>query len=154
MVLRLSRDRPGGPGSTVARPSTKGQWRSGTPPGITNVVKYPRDMMRCVMKRAGTGYRRYTVPTRAVIAAVVLGLAVSIPCHAQPPADPKSVPRVFGEELTAINACVREVRAMERGSKFDAHLTPRGSMRYAGTEPEIAAFKRCMQAKGFPTEPN
>jgi hypothetical protein len=64
------------------------------------------------------------------------------------------VPRVFGAELTAINACVREVRQATTGSKFDARLTPRGTMRYTGTDPEIATFKRCMQAKGFPTEPN
>jgi hypothetical protein len=107
------------------------------------------------MKRAGAGYRRRSIPTRAVIVAIVLApLTVSSPCHAQPAAEPKSVPRAFGAELTAINACVREVRAMATGSRFDAHLTPRGSMRYTGTEPEIAAFKRCMEAKGFPTEPN
>ena len=47
-----------------------------------------------------------------------------------------------------------EVRAATTGSRFDAHINARGAMRYTGTDQEIAAFKRCMQEKGFPTESN
>ena len=111
-------------------------------------------MLRRVIGPVASDNRRPAVQTRAIVVAnVVALLAVSFPCHAQP-SEPKSVPRHFGDELTAINACIREVRQATRESKFDAHLTTRGSMRYAGTDTEIAAFKRCMHAKGFPTEPS
>jgi hypothetical protein len=107
------------------------------------------------MEVVAAGSRPTAGQRRAIVLANLVGLlAVFVTCHAQP-TEPKSVPRHFGEELTAINACVRQVRqATTAGSRFDAHLTARGTMRYAGTDSEIAAFKRCMQAKGFPTEPN
>jgi hypothetical protein len=114
-----------------------------------------RDLVRHVRQHTATGCSSSPARTSAIAAASVLGaIALSLTCHAQPAVEPKIVPRSFGAELTAINACVREVRAATAGSRFDAHLNTRGAMRYTGTDPEIAAFKRCMQAKGFPTEPS
>lgn len=118
-------------------------------------MKTGRDLVRYVIQRTAPGCSSSPARTSAIAVASVLGaLALSLTCHAQPTAEPKSGPRSFGAELSAINACVREVRAATRGSRFDAHLNTRGAMRYTGTEPEIAAFKRCMQAKGFPTGPS
>jgi len=118
-------------------------------------VTNARDRLGCLIRRVASGHWFPTTRTGAIATASVLGLlAVSVVCQAQPAAEPKSVPRAFGAELTAINACVREVRTATTGSRFDAHLNTRGAMRYTGTEQEIAAFKRCMQVKGFPTEPN
>ena len=72
----------------------------------------------------------------------------------QPTADSKSLRRsTIGAELTVINYCVREVRHSRPGSTFDAYVGIQGTMRYVGTEADIAAFKRCMQAQDFPLDP-
>jgi hypothetical protein len=83
----------------------------------------------------------------------VLALADTVP--AEPPsADPKELRRsLIGTELTVINYCVRDVRRSRPGSAFDAYVGVQGTMRYVGTEAEIAAFKRCMEAQDFPLEP-
>jgi hypothetical protein len=85
-------------------------------------------------------------------AGLLIGLALATTGNAQQPkANSKDQPpNVIGAELTAINHCVREVRESTPGSSFDAHVGRLGTMRFLGTEAEIAAFKRCMQVKGFP----
>jgi hypothetical protein len=90
-----------------------------------------------------------------LLASVVMLLALADSGQAQQPgADPKQGPRnVIGAELVAINQCVRQVRAAHPGSEFDAHVGTLGPIRYVGTEAEIAAFRRCMQAKGFSVDP-
>ena len=92
-------------------------------------------------------------PWRTFPAILVMLLAVADGGQAQQPgADPKQEPRnTVGAELVAINLCVREVRHAGPGSAFDAHIGTLGTMRYvSGTDAEIAAFKRCMETKGFP----
>ena len=91
----------------------------------------------------------------ALFAGPLMVLALGTTGNAQQPsANPKDqTPNVIGAELTAINQCVREVRQSTPGSSFDAHVGTLGTIRFLGTEAEIAAFKRCMQAKGFPVDP-
>jgi hypothetical protein len=91
----------------------------------------------------------------AWLATFVMLFALADSVHAQQPAgDPKQEPRhAVGAELVAINQCVREVREARPGSAFDAHIGTLGTMRYvSGTDAEIAAFKRCMETKGFPVD--
>jgi hypothetical protein len=88
-----------------------------------------------------------------VLASLLSLLALAESGQAQPGAEQKNAPRnSIGAELSAINHCVREVRQGPAGSDFDAHVGTQGSMRYVGTEAEIAAFKRCMQLLGFPVD--
>jgi hypothetical protein len=92
---------------------------------------------------------------RTLLASVLTLLALAGRGEAQQPgSNPKQEPRAaIGAELVAINQCVREVRVANPGTEFDAHIGTRGAFRYLGTDAEIAAFKRCMQEKGFPVDP-
>ena len=91
---------------------------------------------------------------RALLVGLLTLLALAKCAQAQQPsADPKNPPRhSIGAELTVINRCVREVRRSTRGSDFDARVGSRGAIRYVGTDAEIAAFKRCMETRGFPVD--
>jgi hypothetical protein len=89
-----------------------------------------------------------------LFASLLTLLALSESRHAQLGADPKQEPRnVIGAELVAINQCVREVRRSTPGSDFDAHVGTLGTIRYVGTDAEIATCKRCIETKGFSVEP-
>ena len=57
-------------------------------------------------------------------------------------------------DITAVNACVREIRQDPEHARFEAHIGPRGDLRSNGTEQELRAFKQCMQAKGSPLDSN
>jgi hypothetical protein len=89
-----------------------------------------------------------------LFASLLTLLALAESRQAQTGADPKQEPRsTVGAELVAINQCVREVRQARPGSDFDAHVGTLGTMRYvSSTDAEIGAFKRCMDAKGFPVD--
>jgi hypothetical protein len=82
----------------------------------------------------------------------LIGLGVPHAYQAPLAADSDSPRNITGAELTVIHQCVREVRRSMPGSHFDAHVGSQGEMRYAGTDAEIAAFKRCMQANGHVVE--
>ena len=90
---------------------------------------------------------------RTGLLASLIGIAV---LHGHEPrlgADSNVEPRnVTGNELTVIHRCVREVQRSIPGSDFDARVGAQGAMRYEGTDAEIAAFKRCMQTKGYVVE--
>ena len=91
-------------------------------------------------------------PQSTLVVSLVILLAWADSGQAQQPgAKPKQESQhLVGAELVAINQCVREIRQAQKGSEFDAHVGTLGAMRYvSATDPEIAAFKRCMEAKGF-----
>ena len=81
---------------------------------------------------------------------LTLAAVAAVSAHANSRAEPKpnAIPRVFAPELTAINACVQEVRLGTRPATFDAYVDVRGKMRYVGTQGQIQAFKDCIQKQG------
>ena len=95
-----------------------------------------------------------TPPSRLLVGLVVLLAWVDGSQAQQPGATPKQEPQhLVGAELVAINHCVREVRQAQKGSELDAHIGTLGAMRYvSASDTEIAAFKRCMEKKGFPVD--
>jgi hypothetical protein len=91
-----------------------------------------------------------TMRARTIVLASLIGLGVPLGHQTPFAADSNPEPRnITGAELTVIHWCVREVRRNTPGSHFDAHVGTLGEMRYTGTEAEVAAFKRCMQANGY-----
>jgi hypothetical protein len=100
-----------------------------------------------------SGIKKPMMRPRAALLAGLIGLALIDGHPARLAADANPEPRnVIGAELTAIHQCVREVRQAVPGSDFDARVSTQGPIRYDGTDAEIAAFKRCMQLKGFSVE--
>jgi hypothetical protein len=92
-------------------------------------------------------------PPRLLLSSLLALLVFSGSGQAQQTgSNPKAEPwNSVAAELDAIHECVREIRQARPGSEFDAHVGTLGTIRYVrSTDAEIAAFKRCMETKGFP----
>jgi hypothetical protein len=81
---------------------------------------------------------------------LVLGLVGSGHAQAGPKPKVQLPPYAPAADITAVNACVREVRQGAGQARFEAHIGPRGDLRSNGTEQELRAFKQCMQQKDSP----
>jgi hypothetical protein len=92
--------------------------------------------------------------TSSSLALLIAGSGVAFASPPGPERKVQLVPRIFGTEITAVNACVRTVRTVVPKSGFDAYVSPRGTTRTVGNEEETAVFRRCMRDKGLGNESN
>ncbi len=88
-----------------------------------------------------------------VVSSLFLGLFAVGPAHAQGQAPhPLTVPNEAGGEVMAVNACVKQIRQLQPGERFDAYVGLNGQVRPAGSETAIARFRLCLQQAGYPMQ--
>jgi hypothetical protein len=86
---------------------------------------------------------------RPVVSSLLLAIGLVGPAAAQPGPQPKlQIPWSSSADVIAVNGCVYEVRHNMKKPRFDAHISVRGKIRWAGTEEQVLLFKECLQQRG------